>query len=679
MPLDGVTAKCLAGELNDRLADARVDRIVQPDRYDVILQLRRDSANYRLIFSANPSAPRVHLTTENRDNPSVPPMFCMLLRKHLLGARLLSLSTPGYERIFELVFDTINEIGDHQEKRLVVEIMGRHSNIILLNRDGRIHDAILHVDASISRVREIMPARLYTLPPDQAKRSPADVADLLQPGGAEDSSGLSRLLGPVSSALPLGKALLESLQGFSPQLCQEVLTRADLDSRLKPADLSTPQLMRLSQSLRQLCDTILAGHFSPSLFFNGLADNLPVDFHALPLQGFAVCRPAGDVSAAMDAYYLERNRNNSFLQKKQSLAKIVSNQLDHARKKLATHEADREEGAAYAEYRRRGDLILANLQAIEPEQASIQVIDYGRPEQPTVQVPLQENLTASQNAQRYFKRYTKAKVKFETASRMAAEDQREIVYLESLVNALDAASDPIDLQALRQEILAEREPGSQASDVQAQERSDVIHPGKAGSRKREIMKSAAARAKNRSAGSSKNTKGSRNGTAKKPAGPAPLPPRRYTSSDGLTILVGRNNLQNDQLTLKTAQKNDLWLHVQRIPGTHVIVQANQQPVPDATLQEAAGIAAWFSRAAISLPEGRKAPEANRKIAASSIGGAGLKVAVDYCPASHVRKPSGARPGMVIYEHYQTIIVSPLDPHSLVDSAEQPSHRNMPEA
>jgi predicted ribosome quality control (RQC) complex YloA/Tae2 family protein len=677
MPLDGVTAKCLAVELNEQLADARVDRIVQPDRFDVILQLRCDSSNYRLILSANPSAPRVHLTTESRENPSIPPMFCMLLRKHLLGARLLGVSTPGYERIFELRFDTINEIGDHQEKKLVVEIMGRHSNIILLNSDGRIHDAILHVDAAISRVREIMPARLYVLPPGQSKLAPETALARLDPAGPDDLAAIVQLLAPAGLLLPLDKALLETLQGFSPQLCREVLLRADLTGREKTAELTIGQAVRLRTALAGLLQTIQSGRCSPTLFSDAGPVSLPCDFHALHLQIYPFARQTASLSEAMNLYFLERSRQNDFSQKKQSLAKIVGGRLEHARKKLAVHESDRQSGAAFEEYRRMGDLILANLPAIQPEQTQFLAVDYVQPGQPSVVVALEANLNASQNAQRYFRLYSKAKIRFTTASRLAAEDSREIAYLESLANALEAAGDMLDLQALRQEILAEGLPGSEsaaggaggAGGAAAPEQGQ--QPGKSGSRKRDRQKAAAARSQ---AGSGKKGTAGRQKKAKGPASPAPLAPRRYLSSDGMTILVGRNNLQNDQLTLKTAQKTDLWLHIQHSPGTHVIVQTNRQPVPDHTLEEAAGIAAWFSRAAIAQPgershtnspgSGGKGGSGGSGRANTATAVAGLKVAVDYCPVSHVRKPAAARPGMVIYEHYQTIMVSPLDPQAL---------------
>ncbi len=635
MPLDGITAKFLAEELNRTLADARLDRIFQPDRYDIVLQFRQGSQNYRLLLSANPAAPRLHLTDESRENPSEPPMFCMLLRKHLAGARLIDVSTPGYERIFQFRFQTVNELGDRLEKRLLIEIMGRYSNIILLNQENRIHDAILHVDQSISRVREIMPARVYVAPPAQTKRSPADVVALLSQGQA--------WLDPASAHKPLDKALLDSLQGFSPQLCQDIVERSGLDRRFKAEQLNNEQHEQLNRALGQVLTAILAGRYRPTAFYEDEHASVPIDFHALPLLIYAYAKPTDGISQAMDLFYLERSRQNILHQKKQSLEKRIANQLDHVRRKWEIHDTDRREGAKQDDYRRFGELILANLAHWSEGQDHLSAVDYYQPDQPIVDIPLESNRNATQNAQRYFRLYAKARNRYETGSRLAENDRQEIIWLESIRNNLAAAGDNTDIQAIRQEmdaagLLSEGQEHGRKQDHPRLPAAE--QPGKPGSRSK------------RKQNSSLN---SRNKAAQKAkSGPAPLPPRQFISSDGLVILVGRNNLQNDQLTLKTAQKDDLWLHVQKIPGTHVIIRANRRPVPERSLLEAAEIAAWFSRAAAALPEYG--------------GDSSHKVAVDYCPAGHVRKPAGARPGMVIYEHYQTILVTPRDPQDRVGSS-----------
>ena len=638
MPLDGITAKCLATELNSRLADARLDRIHQPDRSDIILQFRRGSENIRLILSANPASPRLHLTTESRENPSEPPMFCMLLRKHLTGARLIEVSTPGYERIFQFRFSTVNEMGDRLEKLLVAEIMGRYSNIILLNHENRIHDAIFHIDQSISRVREIMPARIYQLPPAQSKLSPDQVLDRL----TADRDWLS----PATGMLSLEKALLETLQGFSPQLCRELAAQAGIDNRLKPSQMTAGMRHSLNNATHRLMKSIIEGRFMPTAFYESAETKIPIDFHALPLQDFPWQKNTGTVSRAMDLYYLERNRQNMLMQKKQALAKAINSQLDHVRKKLLIHEADIQASEDREQYRLYGELILANMHRETSNMTELSAIDYFQESQPVISIPLQSQLTLARNAQRYFKLYSKAKSRYESSSRMAEEDRQDISWLESLSNALAMAFEPDDLAAVREEILAsgldssKRRSGRESSDSTDHHKSGG-QPGKPGSRNRRLYQAAQA---------------SRKKPAKSKAKQAVLPPRQYTSTDGLEILVGRNNYQNDLLTLKTAQKDDIWLHVQKMPGTHVIIRTNHQPVPEKTLLEAAEIAAWFSKAAAALPQ-----------YSDHVFGSGnlQKVAVDYCPAGHVRKPAGARPGMVIYDRYQTLLVSPREPSDRV--------------
>jgi predicted ribosome quality control (RQC) complex YloA/Tae2 family protein len=638
MPLDGVTAKCLARELNEQLAGSRVDRIYQPERTDVLLLLFGDQGGRRLIISANPSAPRIHLTRENLENPKTPPMFCMLLRKHLVGARLLEVSTPGYERIFWLRFDTVNDMGDHQEKKLVAEIMGRHSNIILLSPEDKIYDAISHVDESINRVREIMPARSYVFPPDQGKTTPPALLERLLAG--------QPLFSQETALLPIDQALLGTVQGFSPQLCQEVLGQAGLDPRLKPVSLTSGQDELLRQSLLPMLREIYEGHCAPALY-RDLAEHgnpgNPADFHVLVLHGPWIRQPAASLSDAMDEYYQAKTHLNAFLQKRRGLSRLVANRLDHARKKLAVHESERQTGESFVQFRQYADLILSNLHQAVPGQANLLATDYNQPGLPVVEVPLQGKLTLSQNAQRYFKFYDKAKSKFENAQRLVKEDHQEIDYLESIEKALATSEDLDDLRAARQELqaagyLVDGQPGDDSPEGQEARRDHArqqANPGRKVSR-----------------------------PARKGSPAASLGPRRYVSSDGMTMLSGRNNLQNDLLTLKMAQKSDIWLHAQKIPGTHVIIQANRQPVPMQTILEAAAIAAWFSRASSAMPGG----PAGLSGSGGSGGSGGLKIPVDYCPASHVRKPPGARPGMVIYEHYQTVLVTPQDPRVLAQSS-----------
>ena len=641
MPLDGVSASCLADELNTILQDARVDRVYQPDRHDILLVLRGSGRNQRLLLSANPSAPRLHLTDEDRENPGSPPMFCMLLRKYLLGARLTSVATPGFERIFTFTFQRINEVGDLEEKRLVVEIMGRHSNIMLLNADGRIHDAIHHVDESVSRVREIMPARLYALPPVQDKTDPLALLEQLQTGQA--------WLSPALAGRHLPGALLSSIQGFSPQLCQEVIYRAGLDERLRVAQLDGPRQKQLDLALRELLSQISEKNYVPTAFYAAPNDVIPLDFHALNLQHFACAKPCTSLSQAMDLFYTERSRQNTLKQKKQVLEKKAHSRLEHVQRLLQIHQTDIQDGLMADEHKKRGDLILANLTNWQEGTDHLMAVDYFDPAQPLTRIALEPGLNAVQMAQLCFRRYNRARARGTAGARLAAQDIRELEWLESLLHELEEAESLPDLAEIRREMsqgdLLAGQRSAQTLPPAQSEASD-LNPGKAGSRnrRRQQDKMSARKA----------------GKKKKESSPVAekLPPRRYTSADGLTILVGRNNLQNDELTLRRAAKDDLWLHVQKMPGSHVIVRTERGSVPQKTLEEAAAIAAWFSRATHA---------GQVQVASGS-----HKVAVDYCPVSHVRKPSGARPGMVIYENYQTILVSPALPDKPLSAAQPPA-------
>lgn len=639
MPLDGITAKALSYELNSALSDARVDKIYQPERFDLLLHLRAPGKQYKLYISANPSSPCIYLTEKSRSNPSEPPMFCMLMRKHLQGARILSIENPGYERIFVIRFQTVNELGDTLEKRLIIEIMGRHSNIILVNDDDRIHDSILHVDNEMSRVREIMPARPYQLPPAQDKLTPPEII-------ASIRSNKLWLL-PQSLPKPIDKALLDTCQGFSPQLCQEIVERAGLDRRKRAISLDDNELKSLDQQMLQMLDRIESKDFQPAVFYITAADTVPHDFHALRLSTFAIHKQMPSVSAAMDIYYNARYVLNNMQQRRQHLQKLISNQLEHSRRKYQIHLQDCREGEKSESYKHFGDLILSSIhqtdQALKNGLDQVVLTDYYDPELKQVSINLQSNRTAAWNAQNYFRKYNKAKTKYETGRQLAEQDEQDISWLETLEKAVENAQELDDLIAIKQEMSAyglisgarklSKEERADAALQNKQDKINMLNPGKPGGRNKTVSK--AAKAKN---GKNKPAKGKKE---------AALPPRSWYSSDGFEIIAGRNNIQNDNLTLKTAAKNDIWLHVQKMPGTHVIVKTNGKEISDKALEQAAGIAAWFSKA-------------------GQAGAAGAKLPVDYCPVSHIRKPNGARPGMVIYDRYQTIIVEPLNPLDLAE-------------
>ncbi|NJP39575.1 fibronectin/fibrinogen-binding protein [Oscillospiraceae bacterium HV4-5-C5C] len=617
MPLDGVSAYFLGLELNAALSGSRIDRIQQPSRFDIILQTRGPGRNSRLLLSANPSQPRLHQISHSPEVPLQAPGFCMLLRKYLQGARIEKIETLGFERVFVFYMGGLDEMGDRREPRLLLELMGRYSNLILLNREGTIIDSLIHVDNQVSSRREIMPARPYTPPPDQHKLSPAAALAALQDGRFWPAA---QAVQQSQQPRQTEQLLLALLQGFSPQLCQAVLWRAGVDHRCLPGKLTLQQQDQIGQALTQVLLRIQHREASPSLYYADAARQKPRDFHALALEGQGFRQDCTSLSQAMEAFYEIKERQNELEQKRQALTRIVRKALDHSAKKLQIHLSGVRQSRDFMRNKELGDILLANLYRIEGGDQVLVAQDFYDPELKEISISLHPNRSPGWNAQAYYHRYQKGKNRFEADSRFLAEDQADCSYYESLLTELEQADTPGDLQGIRQEMM------TAGLISPEQEQHKKAQRGGFYERKRQ-------RSRGQAAGHS-------------PQAGLPEGPRRYMSSDGWLIMAGRNNLQNDRLTLKTAHKQDLWFHVHQAPGTHVIVRSAGQEVPETTLLEAAQTAAWFSRAS----RGQQ-----------GTGGGGGKIVVDYCPVRQVRKPAGAKPGMVIYDHYQSLTVEPLDP------------------
>lgn len=622
MPLDGITARYLAEELHTQLNGSRVDRVYQEIPTDVMLSLRNQGKNYKLVLSIRPESPRIHITMRSSANPAVPPMFCMLLRKHLLGARLVSVQCDDWERVFRLEFQNANEMGDETHKTLIVEIMGRHSNIILVSENGTILDAANHVDHAMSRVREVLPARRYTPPPSQDKVDPWSVLEILHAGDPAFSERLS-------TARNVELALLDMIRGFSPPLCREICHLADIDGKRHASTLSTVETRRVATQTTMLLERILTGPAIPTLFRLSPDTQNWTDFHAFPLESCGFRVPLPTLSDAMDTYYTHHITKNRLEQRRRALAQAVSTRLDRVLRKAEAHRADIKSCEGLQDMRRDGELILANMYALKDGIPGFEAIDYANEGQP-LWITLDSSRTLSQNAQRLFKAYTKRKSRLEASTRFLAQDMEQSAYLASLLTAIENAQEDGDLEALSTEWS-----GFTASE-------DLRESGASGDKANQKP-----RGKKGTGKGSKKKPGTRE-PARQPAG---SDPRRYRSSDGFDILVGRNNIQNDRLTFKTADRDDIWLHVQKEPGTHVIIRAGRREVPERTLLEAAQIAAWFSRP-------------GKKEAQHPLQGDGAMVSVDYCPVSHVKKMSGARPGMVLYENHRSVRVRPQDPSAL---------------
>ena len=528
MPLDALCLTAVAAELRAAVAGGKIDKLYQPTRDEVVLYVRGQGENVRLLLSANPGHPRANLTTLNRENPEQPPMFCMLLRKHLQGARILELNQPPLERILEFRLETLDELGDRVERRLVLEAMGRSANLLLLDGEGRIIDCIRRVDGDLGRgQRQLLP-------------------------------GL----------------LLDSFTGLSPLVARELAFRAGGDRE------------RLAAELEKLKNNVNENGLTPYLL---VREGKPVDFTVLPILQYGPeteSRPQASFSQMLDEFYERREAADRVRQRGQDLVKAVTSARDRTARKLANQTRELEATRDRERLRELGDILTSNLHAMERGMEVLRVVDFYDPEGREVEIRLDPLLAPQQNAAKYYKDYNKAKTAEQMLTIQLEKGTRELEYLNSVLENLSLAEGERDLQEIRQELVE----------------TGYLRRGKT-----------AAKRQKRVSGK----------------------PMEFRSSAGLRISVGKNNSQNDQLTTKLAYKSDIWLHTQKIHGSHVILWLEGGEADAQSLTEAAILAATFSQA-----------------------GEGSRVPVDYTPVKYVKKPAGARPGMVVYTTYQTAVVDP---------------------
>ncbi|MGI6498767.1 MAG: Rqc2 family fibronectin-binding protein [Oscillospiraceae bacterium] len=575
MPLDAVCLGAVVAELSREILGARIDKIYQPGGEEIVLLLRGKEGSGRLLLSGNPARPRIQMTNLALENPKTPPMFCMLLRKHLLGGRICGLVQPPMERVVDIAIEAMDEMGEYQEKHLILEAMGRHSNLILVHGDGRIADCLRRVDIEMSPKRQVLPGLYYRLPPAQEKQNPLEMTE----------QALAEALDRAPGEQKAADALLSSFGGLSPFLCREVAYRAggDVDVRLCQVDRQG-----LLAALTQLLDQVKQGAFTPCML---LLDGQPKEFTCIrprQYEGYLTLREESSFSALLDSFYALREARERIASKSGDLRRGAASARERAMRKVAAQKKELAEAAERDTYRVWGDLITSSLHQIKKGAPSFVTADYYQETCPDVKIPLDPLLTPQQNAARYYKRYQKAKTAAQVLTEQIRRGEADVVYLDSVLEALSKAEKEQDLQEIREELL---------------EGGYLKRKGKPGKAKEKK--------------------------------PAPGQPLSFVSSAGRPILVGKNNTQNDQLTLKTAFKSDLWFHVQKRPGSHVILQCEGQPPDEGSILEAALLAAYFS----SAQEGENVP-------------------VDYTQVRHVKKPKGARPGMVIYETYQTLYVTP---------------------
>ena len=584
MALDAVCLRAVIEELRPQLLDLRVDKVQQPSRDQVILLLR---GSRRLLLNAGAGSPRIHFTELLRDNPAEPPMFCMLLRKYLVGGRVESLTQPGMERSAELTLRVTDEFGRESRRTLVLEAIGRRSNLILLDEERRIIDCLRRVDSEMSPERQGLPGLFYELPPTHEKR----------PFTEGDEADFRTALAAANPERPADAFLLDTYFGLSPLVARELVFQAAGDSGKRVYELTEAQETALWQAVLSLRQRVEDGDFQPICLYR---DGKPAEFSYLPIRQYGDLmenREMESFSALMDVFYESREREERTRQRGQDLIRSVTSARDRCRRKLAQQRQEYAKCQDRDQLRISGELITANLYRMERGQTKLTAENYYDPDCREITIPLDPLLTPQQNAAKYYKRYTKARTAEKYLTEQMALAERDEAYLESVLEELRQAETEQDFLDIRAEL---RENGFLK---------------RSGKEKKELKRA---------------TK-----------------PREFRTSGGWRVLVGRNNRQNDQLTTKTADYRDLWLHTQKIHGSHVILCCQGQEVPEEDLLQAARLAAYFSQAKDSA-----------------------NVPVDCAAVRYVKKPAGARPGMVTYTNARTLYVTPEEAEVKALSAER---------
>lgn len=575
MALDGVFLRHIKKELEERLIDSKVDKIYQPVRDQLVLSMRSREGTDLLFISARANSPRINLTDKKPENPKVPPMLCMLLRKRLAGARLRSVRQPELERLLILEFEGKNELGDTVMLSLAVEIMGQYSNIIFIDENGVIIDAVKRVDPSMSSQRLVLPGIKYELPPQQSKLSMLTY----------DAEDIIRKVESLPGSKPLSKALLSVIQGVSPIICRELEYLTGRGKDVFSDELDEEKRTRLSYFLKR--DIAAVRECSGEPFIITDMTNKPVDFTYEHIQQYGSGRSkkeSATFSGLLDIYYAKKDNAETIRSKAEDLTKLMNNLASRLIKKIYIQTDELKNSADREHFRICGDLIQANLYRIEKGASEFEAENFYDENLSLIKIKLDPALSASANAQRYYKSYQKAKTAEQVLRVQIEKAETELDYVSSVLDSIGRSETAAELGEIRQE-LAEQ---------------GYIR-----------------------------TKG------KKQKADKPLPPKEYISKSGFRILVGRNNKQNDKLTLKTADKNDIWFHTKDIPGSHTVIIAQGREVDDETMLMAAKLAAYNS----------KAREAG-------------KVPVDFTKIRYVSKPQGANPGKVIYINQQTMFVEP---------------------
>ena len=570
MAFDGITIANIVTELNQTITGGKINKIAQPENDELIITIKNQRKQYRLFLSASASLPLIYLTETNKPSPLTAPNFCMLLRKHIGSGKIIAIEQPGMERIIRFTIEHLNELGDLCTKYLIVEIMGKHSNIIFCNEEDQIIDSIKHVSAHMSSVREVLPGRPYFIPETQSKLNPFVLT--------EEIFQEKIFPRPVNVA----KAIYTSITGISPLMAEEVCYRAGIDGGIPTDGLEDVERVHLAHTFLRMVDDIRDGHFEPNIIYKGKE---PVEFACFPLSQYqdyrAVSYPS--IFPVLETYYAEKNIVTKMRQKTVDLRKIVQNALERNVKKYQLQQKQLKDTEKKEKYRVWGELLNTYGYEVEPGAKSMEALNYYTNEM--IQIPLDETMTPQENAKKYFDKYSKLKRTKEALDTLLQETGDEIKHLESIAASLDIASSEEDLVQIKEEMM------------------------EYGYVKR------------------KNTGGKKVKATSRPY--------HYISSDGYDIYVGKNNFQNDELSFKFASGNDWWFHAKGQPGSHVIVKSKNEELPDRTFEEAGKLAAYYSK-------GRQAP----------------KVEIDYTQKKNLRKPTGGKPGFVVYYTNYSLLIEP---------------------
>lgn len=571
MAFDGITIANIVKELNDTILNGRIAKIAQPENDELLLTIKPAKGQVRLVISASASLPLIYLSRDNKPSPMTAPNFCMLLRKHIANGRIVGISQPSLERIIRFEIEHLDELGDLCRKSLIVEIMGKHSNIIFCNEKGMIIDSIKHVSAQMSSVREVLPGREYFIPDTMKKENPLGIPE-------ENFTQELR-----SKPMPVGKAIYNSFTGISPVVAEEICYLAGIDSSVPASEMSGDQLAHLYRQFTYFMEQVTESKFAPAIYYDG---NEPKEFSSLLLTHFSnyQVKSYDSISEVIRTYYSSRDLITRIRQKSSDLRRVVQTALERNRKKYDLQLKQLRDTENRDKYKVYGELIHTYGYNLEDGAKELEALNYYTNEM--IKIPLDPQKTPQENAKKYFDRYNKQKRTFEALSELIKETKDEIDYLESVSKSLDIARSEDDLIQIKEELIE----------------SGFI-------RRKQSAKKVKITSK----------------------------PFHYISSDGFHMYVGKNNLQNEELTFHFANGGDWWFHAKKAPGSHVIVKTNGDELPDRTFEEAARLAAHYSK-----------------------NSGAEKVEVDYVEKKQVKKPNGSKPGFVVYyTNYSMMIDSDI--------------------